>query len=991
MPLYPAPLRLPEPTQADVGFTPTQYSAIETLDRDDNLRDPSDLEGLRRLLARNDLTPKQREAAELGYERATGQKAPPMQPTQQPAPFEGTVTQAPVQLNTIDDARKAMPSLAGLDDEGVVNVLQQVYWPNKSTAEVADAFGVKPPAAPPPPKEGLGTAFGRGIKESFQQLPQLGYGLAAGAAAGAETAFGEGGIATSLKDWSVKKYKEWDDKIAAQAQPSDSLETSWEAAQKGDIGALASWLSHGVGYTGGQAVQALASGGVGLVGGKFVAATAGKQLAEAMVNREIADIMAQGPVRMGADELAALATRNVAAKFANAGAMTAVGGMAYGQEGGQIYGPLAEQSVKEGRPLTGEELARATWATFLSGSLEFAGDKFGLSLMLGKSGATKAAEYTIGVKGRLARGALGAAADVPVEAGTEYFQQGLEAYGAGTEQNMLPFNQSPEAQKQAFEAGALGALGGAVMGGGGGLLSRAKERNEGAARTLAATATALAGERNVAAEAANRLASAPDLPSMTQAASDLAFSSALLPPGLVNAAGAEAATTIDHVRAGVVGEAQASDAPFGDRVLSAQEQLADPIVRQSIAAQFGPDALSNALYYLNAANDTSKNLPDVTRERMLGVAESIISRAVLRPISETPQLPGIGPGPQQIGVNPAPQQVGMDTTPTGRMLTTPEGVTAPETRSDVLSRSPDTAQAALGAREAAQRQTEIAAAGGPGMVTPTPRGESVIDQNAHQAAVSDKNDRVAPTNEQILGVNAQLGHDAETFPGLDLSFENPAGTVRKDLKNKPPKWETLMRHHYGYIKGTKGKDKDHVDVFAKPGTPKGYTGPVYVVDQNNADGSFDEHKVMLGFASEQEAREAYLSNYDKGWESRVRGITALPFDAFKTWVFNPALTVQPLSQGNAHAADATSQSTGAEPEHRNGNEGGQAAEAGGGDRTERPAQGQGPAAAEGQTQGNVDQAAGAVPADQVSETTRERVGFMKRLSVLKSLKECLNG
>ncbi|MBA7684267.1 hypothetical protein ES703_92658 [subsurface metagenome] len=29
---------------------------------------------------------------------------------------------------------------------------------------------------------------------------------------------------------------------------------------------------------------------------------------------------------------------------------------------------------------------------------------------------------------------------------------------------------------------------------------------------------------------------------------------------------------------------------------------------------------------------------------------------------------------------------------------------------------------------------------------------------------------------------------------------------------------------------------------------------------------FDEHKVMMGFDSEAEAHEAYLANYEEGWQ-----------------------------------------------------------------------------------------------------------------------------
>ena len=55
-----------------------------------------------------------------------------------------------------------------------------------------------------------------------------------------------------------------------------------------------------------------------------------------------------------------------------------------------------------------------------------------------------------------------------------------------------------------------------------------------------------------------------------------------------------------------------------------------------------------------------------------------------------------------------------------------------------------------------------------------------------------------------------------------------------------------MQSHYGYIKGTEGKDGDHIDIFIEPGTPENYDGPVFVVNQNNAKGEFDEHKAVMG-------------------------------------------------------------------------------------------------------------------------------------------------
>ena len=58
---------------------------------------------------------------------------------------------------------------------------------------------------------------------------------------------------------------------------------------------------------------------------------------------------------------------------------------------------------------------------------------------------------------------------------------------------------------------------------------------------------------------------------------------------------------------------------------------------------------------------------------------------------------------------------------------------------------------------------------------------------------------------------------------------------------------------------------------------------VYVVDQVNTDGSFDEHKVMMGFPSLEDARSAYFSNYEDGWQG-LGNITGVALDEFKKWI-----------------------------------------------------------------------------------------------------------
>lgn len=116
------------------------------------------------------------------------------------------------------------------------------------------------------------------------------------------------------------------------------------------------------------------------------------------------------------------------------------------------------------------------------------------------------------------------------------------------------------------------------------------------------------------------------------------------------------------------------------------------------------------------------------------------------------------------------------------------------------------------------------------------------------------------------------------FQGLAISIENPKGSTRSGTDRGGKAWTTTMRHDYGYVRGTCGVDKDHVDCYIGP-DPEATTA--YIVHQRKAGqwDQYDEDKVMLGFSSEAAARTAYLQHYD---DPRFLGpITAMPMDEFK--------------------------------------------------------------------------------------------------------------
>ena len=92
------------------------------------------------------------------------------------------------------------------------------------------------------------------------------------------------------------------------------------------------------------------------------------------------------------------------------------------------------------------------------------------------------------------------------------------------------------------------------------------------------------------------------------------------------------------------------------------------------------------------------------------------------------------------------------------------------------------------------------------------------------------------------------------FQGLSIKIDRPVGFVQKGKNKDGEEWEREYLFDYGFIKGTEGGDGEDLDVFVGPDSD---ASEVYIVSQKKSDGSFDEYKAFVGFASEDEALEAY--------------------------------------------------------------------------------------------------------------------------------------
>lgn len=151
-----------------------------------------------------------------------------------------------------------------------------------------------------------------------------------------------------------------------------------------------------------------------------------------------------------------------------------------------------------------------------------------------------------------------------------------------------------------------------------------------------------------------------------------------------------------------------------------------------------------------------------------------------------------------------------------------------------------------------------------------------------------------PSDAQKESGNYKKGHIK--FGGYDYTIENPKGSTRSGKDANGKEWKVTMHDTYGYIRGKFGKDGDHLDMFINDKADlDNWDGDVFVVDQVNPDGSFDEHKVMYGYDSMDDAEKAYLANYSKGWQG-LGNITGASKTEFDKWLDTSNRKLKPFAE-----------------------------------------------------------------------------------------------
>ena len=212
------------------------------------------------------------------------------------------------------------------------------------------------------------------------------------------------------------------------------------------------------------------------------------------------------------------------------------------------------------------------------------------------------------------------------------------------------------------------------------------------------------------------------------------------------------------------------------------------------------------------------------------------------------------------------------------------------------SKSMDTATSSLGGDTALSQSKESAA----NIANPseTSKGNAGKFSLRLQDAINETD--TEPTEAQKKSGNYKKGH--VKFGGYDYTIENPKGSYRSGVDENGKEWKQKMNDTYGYIRGKFGKDGDHLDMFINDKADlDSWNGDVFVVDQVNQDGTFDEHKVMYGYGSLDEAKKAYLSNYEKGWTG-LGNITPVSKADFDKWLDKSNRKLKPF----ADYADITS-------------------------------------------------------------------------------------
>ena len=735
----------------------------------------------------------------------------------------------------------------------------------------------QPAPTSPKPKGG---EFSKGFGRAFAEVP----GLLAGVGAYAADAVG----AESARDSMLGYAKERQDKVEKQ-YGSDAASFSNVIDGKAGFG---DFVTNAAGYVVGQALQSLITGGIGAIGAKMLA----KQGIVAAGEKIAAETLASGLTKGLTQDLATTAAHDAAKNFLASeakriglrGATIGAGTQNLGMELGSIYPDAVEQSIQDGGTANDVGLARVGGAALAAAAVDTAMDRFNFGKMVGGS-KTGAKPSTLLGSELAARAAKEIPAGMAREAGTEGVQTGLERFGANKDLT------SQEAYREYVDPMAVGSVGGGLAGG---MASRKSAANE--VTTQPAPQTTQVDPLTIALqEQADKggVLSKAVLATITQQASDLNLN--LAQPADDLATISQQTSDLNLTQPG--DDLAEQRAGYEDGLAFMNQPPEGPV--SNLADKPAPN--------LDAANTAGQQWQDIRPIGTPEFASSDIQVASAADQLQTQPNPAASAGDFQLAQNLPTESVTGQTTPATEVLTQPEQPTsAPQTSTIAPTVEPRTrveapvalTRSGVGIPTKKARLSELAGTGystverrpdGFWLVNDAKREEmrlagggdaqlarvaiaNYVKQQADTAAASPNNDRALPTPAQIAAGNYKKS-DAILINGMRVVLENPAGSTRSGVSPEGKAWKTNMVHHYGEFIGTEGADGDRVDAFIGP---RPDSNKVFVIDQVKPDGSFDEHKAILGAVSPEDARNIYLSNYEKNWTG-LGAMTEMTVDGFK--------------------------------------------------------------------------------------------------------------
>lgn len=139
-----------------------------------------------------------------------------------------------------------------------------------------------------------------------------------------------------------------------------------------------------------------------------------------------------------------------------------------------------------------------------------------------------------------------------------------------------------------------------------------------------------------------------------------------------------------------------------------------------------------------------------------------------------------------------------------------------------------------------------------------------------ETAASDTNVNRSPAQEEAE--NFRMGD--LSLHGINLKISFPRDTPRNG---------TTAPDHYGHVPGTVSGDGAPVDVWIGPNPA---ADRAFVIDQvKDGTREFDEHKVMLGYDTREQALAAYQKSFADGrGADRFGGISDIHVDELKAWL-----------------------------------------------------------------------------------------------------------